>query len=367
MHKILTGMGWSNKWLQTMQKFASLVGNVIKIRDAAAAADSGNHATPQAAHAPRDYQNEVRVQGQVVLFRQRHDFDRQKVWYSSSTDHGTLMAALVRKIYPNASLYVARLDQTETERGVFQPALESAVKASRARRRYHHVRAASDQGAHNASSPYMAKLSKESTSPVICISGAREAGYGDKKAMSEAEFFFPGQTHGILEPLPHIKSNFGSQIGSSVATALATGLTALIRLLVNISPKYGGHTPSSPHAVVAGTTTTAGGGGSIPHITSPYPALSPTTASSSSSSSYRGMLQQPHNIRHVFYEMLRSPELLLSSRREPAEYSRTDSVIAVDRFFEHEGLKKRLDSYMGPDRSKRAARLFDRRLEMVLR
>jgi hypothetical protein len=59
----------------------------------------------------------------------RPDFEGYKVWYSSSTDHGTLMAALVQKICPDVTLFIARLDQTESEQGEFQPTPESAAKA----------------------------------------------------------------------------------------------------------------------------------------------------------------------------------------------------------------------------------------------
>lgn len=71
----------------------------------------------------------TRCTGRSFYVDRRQDFEGQKVWYSSSSDHGTLMAALVQKVCPDVRLFVARLDQTETE-GKFQPTAESAVKAS---------------------------------------------------------------------------------------------------------------------------------------------------------------------------------------------------------------------------------------------
>jgi Subtilase family len=91
---------------------------------------------------------------------------------------------------------------------------------------------ASDQGAHITEKPYMAKCSKHG---VICIGGARETSYGDDRTKPEADFFFPGETQGIPQPLPYMKSSFSSKFGSSVATALASGLTALIMHLVELS------------------------------------------------------------------------------------------------------------------------------------
>jgi hypothetical protein len=76
------------------------------------------------------FASEIKCFGRSFYVDKRQDFEGQKVWYSSSKDHGTLMAALLRKICPEARLYVARLNQTETEQGRFQPTAESAVKAS---------------------------------------------------------------------------------------------------------------------------------------------------------------------------------------------------------------------------------------------
>lgn len=138
---------------------------------------------------------------------------------------------------------------------------------------------ASDQGANSQDPPYMSKLSKKNDGgSVICIGGAREAGYADEKARAEAEYFFPGQTHGIPGPLPHMKSNFGSTIGSSVATAIAAGLAALMMRLTNLS-KY--------------------------------------------ASSYRSKLQDPTNIRSIFSNLLYDPKQNIDETR----------VIPVEKFF----------------------------------
>src|SRR6186713_257920 len=66
------------------------------------------------------YARDIKCRGRSFYIDRRQDFDGQKVWYSSSNDHGTLMAVLVRKICPEAKLYMARLHQTETEHGRFQ-------------------------------------------------------------------------------------------------------------------------------------------------------------------------------------------------------------------------------------------------------
>lgn len=142
---------------------------------------------------------------------------------------------------------------------------------------------ASDQGANTPDNPYMAKLSNKGEGSVICIGGAREDAYGDKKAVAEAEFFFPGQTQGIPTPLPQMKSSFGSKIGSSVATALASGLTALIMHLVDIS-KYG----------------------------------------EDATANYRSKLQNPKNVRKIFLDLLPEPR-----KDEP----RTSRIIPVTKYF----------------------------------
>lgn len=160
---------------------------------------------------------------------------------------------------------------------------------------------ASDQGAHIIDKPYMAKCSKNG---VICIGGAREAGYGDDSTKLEADFFFPGETQGIPQPLPHMKSSFGSKFGSSVATALASGLTALIMHLVELS-RFG----------------------------------------EDSGVDYRMQLQNHENIRNIFRDMIADPK---------KTNSRTDSVIPVEKFFKptwgdlmlgwgKEGVKNKLD------------------------
>src|SRR4051794_28388050 len=99
--------------------------------------------------------------------------------------------------------------------------IEKAVEAAR-KANILMFGSASDQGAGGPPNPYMARKSNKGNGPVICIGGARETRYADTKATPEAEFYFPGQTHGIPGPLPHMKHTFGSQIGSSVATALAS-------------------------------------------------------------------------------------------------------------------------------------------------
>lgn len=99
---------------------------------------------------------------------------------------------------------------------------------------------ASDQGATSSVKPYMAKLSGEKN-PVICIGCAREARYGDDRALLEGEFFFPGQINGLTVSLPLLKSKASNSIGSSVATALAVGFTAFIKVLVDMLPEYKGY------------------------------------------------------------------------------------------------------------------------------
>lgn len=188
--------------------------------------------------------------------------------------------------------------------------------------------AASDQGANSSEKPYMAKMSNDKKGPVICIGGAKEEGYGDDKAWAEAEFFFPGQTHGIPEPLPALKYNFGRRIGSSVATALAAGLTALIMLLVEMSPTYGG-----------------------------------TGTESKGRPSYRDQLQDPAKIRRIFRYLLTSPE----GSRPGAQ--RNDAIISVPQYFKPDKLSRRLRKTFGSDEAKaqKGVEMLDEVLNKVLR
>jgi hypothetical protein len=105
-----------------MQKFATFVTNVRcqpKNEVRVAILDDG---------IDWSYAKEIKCLGRSFYVERRQDFDRQKPWYVSSDDHGTLMAALVQKICPTAKVYMARLHQTESENGKLQPTPESAAK-----------------------------------------------------------------------------------------------------------------------------------------------------------------------------------------------------------------------------------------------
>jgi len=71
---------------------------------------------------------ETNWNGISFFVEKRRHFDQQNPWYFSSAGHGTLMARLVHELCPTADLYVARLDQTISESGHFQPTPESATK-----------------------------------------------------------------------------------------------------------------------------------------------------------------------------------------------------------------------------------------------
>ena len=75
--------------------------------------------------------NLIKCVGTSFYVDKRQDFYGRKAWYSSSNDHGTLMAALIRKICPDVKLYVARLDQTVNEQGKSQPTPDSAADVSK--------------------------------------------------------------------------------------------------------------------------------------------------------------------------------------------------------------------------------------------
>jgi hypothetical protein len=76
------------------------------------------------------YAHEIGCVGKSFFVNKRPDGSEYYwPWYFSSTGHGTLMAALVRKICPDVKLFVARLDQTiSDENGRFQPTADSAVE-----------------------------------------------------------------------------------------------------------------------------------------------------------------------------------------------------------------------------------------------
>jgi hypothetical protein len=129
------GFGNRNKWLQTMQKFATFVGNIRQLQQTdenIRERQSGDEIQVAVLDDGIDWSfaYELGCKGRSFYADKRSDFDGQKVWYSSSGDHGTLMTALIRKICPNVYFHVARLDQTESEPGIFQPTPESAAKVS---------------------------------------------------------------------------------------------------------------------------------------------------------------------------------------------------------------------------------------------
>jgi len=92
---------------------------------------------------------------------------------------------------------------------------------------------ASDKGAHGSKKPYMSRMDSYG---VICIGGAREAGYGADVSKEEGKFFFPGETNAIAHLLdtgtPNRSQN--DKFGSSIATALASSFTAMLITLVQM-------------------------------------------------------------------------------------------------------------------------------------
>ncbi|QYT02970.1 hypothetical protein H0G86_009949 [Trichoderma simmonsii] len=332
----------TNKWIQTMRDFAKFLGNVrdkMKLKgDAVQVAILDDGIDWPFAH-------ERQCRGRSFYADKRNDFNGQNVWYSSSTGHGTLMAELVRMICPNVSFLIARLDQTGLENNTFQPTPESAAKAIRwAIQMGAHIismswtipgdypeltnavdeartagillfGSASDQGATSSVKPYMAKLSGEKN-PVICIGGAREAGYGDDRALLEGEFFFPGQINGLTDSLPSLKSKFSNSIGSSVATALAVGFTALIKVLVNMLPEY---------------------------------------------ESYREQLQDPNNIRLIFQNLLSKSDM-----NKLAE-QRTAVIIPIEKYIKLKRLRNSLKGVSENDIAERSNRVLKDILNRLLR
>ncbi|KAI1083021.1 hypothetical protein F5B20DRAFT_596234 [Whalleya microplaca] len=255
-----TFLATTNKWIKTMEDFVRMMGRIqpskqsVSNRIKVAVLDDGIDWT---------FAHEIICSGRSFYADKSSFFNGQYAWYSSSTGHGTLMAALMQKICPNIDFLIVRLDQTMSKDSVFAPTPELAAIRWATQMGVDIISmswtipgdflaldqavidaqnagillfgSASDQGAY-ADKPYMAKLIKGGQGPVICIGGAREAGYGDIKALSEAEFFFPGQIDGITDSLPPMKSDFSGSTGSSVATALAVGFAALIMLLVDMLP-----------------------------------------------------------------------------------------------------------------------------------
>ncbi|KAI0400668.1 hypothetical protein F4802DRAFT_619718 [Xylaria palmicola] len=362
----------TNKWLQTMQRFAGFVNNIQKLPISGEDRNQPPETPSEVRVAVLDdgidwsFANANKCYGMSFYPDKRSDFEGHNVWYSSSTDHGTLMAALIQKICPDVTLYIARLDQTESEQGEFQPTPESAAKARiyllailttlpihpaidwAVQEGVHIISmswtipsdhkcldqaveeardrgilmfgSASDQGAKNSIKPYMAKLAEDGKGPVICIGGARDFGLADDRARSEGEFFFPGQTNGIPAPLPPLKSNFGTKTGSSVATALAAGLTALVMLLVDMSSRYGPN-----------TSTKSG----------PAP-------------NYRKELQDPMNIRDIFKSMLEQSGINKSSNE-----TQKDIIIPVDMYFSYDRLNYKLHKAPTEKRREKGKELLD--------
>ncbi|KAG9503708.1 hypothetical protein J7337_003661 [Fusarium musae] len=338
----------TNSWLRRMQHFAGFIGNVRKLQQ-----DGGARQVRVAIlddGIDWSFVSSIRATGRSFYADKRFDLGFQKSWFSSSTDHGTLMAALICKICPDAIIYSARLEQTISNTGSFQPTAHSAAKAIKwavgmnvdiismswtipgedaelqnAVTAAHTAKivmfgAASDQGVSEDIPQFMGKMNDK----VICIGGARESGYSDEKSQAQGEYFFPGQASSIPGPLPPMKSNFGDQPASSVGTALASGLTAMIMLLVNMSPKYGG-----------------------------------VSSRKSDHEAYRLQLQNPDIIRKVFDHILRS-----SSDSDTLDRKRT---IPVDRIFKTAKLERKLQSAPSNERAKKGLELIDEVVEKLLR
>ncbi|KAH7310222.1 hypothetical protein BKA65DRAFT_167701 [Rhexocercosporidium sp. MPI-PUGE-AT-0058] len=253
-------------WVSHMQKFTGFLANLQQILPPrepvrVAVLDDG---------VDWAYTNTTETLWKGISFfvEKRRHFDQQNPWFFSSAGHGTLMARLIHELCPTADLYIARLDQNISESGHFQPTAESAINAihwainkkvhiismswtipdvldanvsGRLEAAVKRARAAnilmfgsaSDRGAHGPTQPFMSKMSSEG---VICIGGAREAGYGDDASKEEGEFFFPGETKGIAHLLDIGMPSTSNQdkFGSSIATALASGFAALLMLLVEM-------------------------------------------------------------------------------------------------------------------------------------
>ncbi|PNP61158.1 hypothetical protein FNYG_14115 [Fusarium nygamai] len=338
----------TNSWLRRMQYFAGFIGNVKSLQP------HGGPAPVRVAILDDgidwSFVREIQATGRSFYADKRFDFGVQKSWFSSSTDHGTLMAALICKICPDAIIHSARLEQTMSNTGSFQPTPHSAAKAIRwaismnvhiismswtipgedadlqnavvaaHRAEILMFGAASDQGVSEEKPQFMAKMKNE----VICIGGARESGHSDEKSQSQAEYFFPGQASSIPNPLPPMKSNFGDQPASSVGTALASGLTAMMMLLVDMSPKYGG-------------------GSSRKADRRPY----------------RSQLQHPETIRKVFDHLL-----LSSGESTTLDRMRT---IPVDRIFKTMSPERKFKSVSSSERAKKGLELIDKVVERLLR
>lgn len=69
------------------------------------------------------------IQGQSFYKVNEHQ-NLQPAWYSSSKNHGTLMARLICCICPKVQLYIARLHEGPTAGGARQITAESAEKVN---------------------------------------------------------------------------------------------------------------------------------------------------------------------------------------------------------------------------------------------
>ncbi|KAI0886865.1 uncharacterized protein GGS22DRAFT_158885 [Annulohypoxylon maeteangense] len=365
-HKFMVHEEWvdptvlvtTNKWIHTIESFTGIMANFMPSEPSAS---NGIQVAVLDDGIDWHFAQEIGcINDRCRSFyadKSSSDFIGQNSWFSSSTGHGTIMAALIRKICPNATLYIARLDQTQSEQGVFQPTHDSAAKAIRwaIEKRVHIISmswtipgehlglenavkearaegillfgAASDQGANSPTKPYMAKLSdKGEGAHVICIGGAREAGYGDDRAKSEAEFFFPGQVKGLAGSLPSTRYDFRAAAGSSVATALAVGFTALIMLLEDTWPVEG----------------------NLPN------------AKSTDLRKYRQQLQNPRNIRKIFNNLLldTSPDMPTDQR---------NAIIPVEKYFWLDKLRDAKNGVILQERNKNCTQILQDIVKRLLR